>query len=414
MIRSVVNRRLMLSMVGVLLVGSEVRAEFLSDSKASLMIRNYYFNKDFRQDNAAQSHADEWAQGFWLKYESGFTEGPIGFGLDATGMWGIRLDSGKGRSGTGILPVHKDGDVPGEYGKMGATAKVRFAKTVLRYGTLFPMMPTLSPNQTRLFPQYFRGFSAVSQDIEHLTVHAGRLTDSILRNSTAGKNISMTNKGVTGINPSDRFNYAGLKYQWSPSLSTSYDYAHLNNNYKQSYFTLDHRFNLSEGQSISSDLRYAHSTDDGDTNVDNKAIGAMFTYKVKAHSVSLAYQKMVGETGFAYVAGSDPYLVNFAQVNDFANPNEKSWQARYTYDFAALGIPGLSLMTRYIKGTNFHRADGSRGREWERDIYVDYQFQAGPLKNLLVQWRNATMRSDGNGNDLDENRLILTYTLPLL
>lgn len=39
--------------------------------------------------------------------------------------------------------------------------------------------------------------------------------------------------------------------------------------------------------------------------------------------------------------------------------------------------------------------------------------QEGPLKNLGSKWRNATVRSNF-GNDLDENRLIVSYTLPLM
>ncbi len=39
--------------------------------------------------------------------------------------------------------------------------------------------------------------------------------------------------------------------------------------------------------------------------------------------------------------------------------------------------------------------------------------QEGALKNLGVRWRNATVRSNF-ANDIDENRLIVSYTLPLL
>ncbi|WP_139134163.1 OprD family porin, partial [Pseudomonas sp. 1D4] len=31
-----------------------------------------------------------------------------------------------------------------------------------------------------------------------------------------------------------------------------------------------------------------------------------------------------------------------------------------------------------------------------------------------VKWRNATVRTTHFGNDIDENRLIVSYTLPLL
>ncbi|MDU6836318.1 MAG: OprD family outer membrane porin, partial [Bradyrhizobium sp.] len=42
---------------------------------------------------------------------------------------------------------------------------------------------------------------------------------------------------------------------------------------------------------------------------------------------------------YPYIAGSDPYLVNFIQIGDFGNVDERSWQLRYDYDFGALGLP---------------------------------------------------------------------------
>jgi hypothetical protein len=71
-------------------------------------------------------------------------------------------------------------------------------------------------------------------------------------------------------------------------------------------------------------------------------------------------------------------------------------------------------MTRYVKGSNIYMGAGaSRGHEWERDTDISYVFQDGPLKNLGVKWRNATLRSDISGK-IDENRLIVSYTIPLL
>ncbi|HBP2721284.1 TPA: OprD family porin, partial [Pseudomonas aeruginosa] len=50
------------------------QADLVEDSHASLELRNFYFNRDFRQEGASQSKAEEWAQGFLLRYESGYTE----------------------------------------------------------------------------------------------------------------------------------------------------------------------------------------------------------------------------------------------------------------------------------------------------------------------------------------------------
>jgi hypothetical protein len=124
---------------------------------------------------------------------------------------------------------------------------------------------------------------------------------------------------------------------------------------------------------------------------------------------------MKGTTGFPHLDGTDSYLVNYVMISpDFANPEEKSWQARYDYDFAALGIPGLTFMTRYLKGDNFVRTRTLEGTEWERNTDIGYVFQSGALKNLEVKWRNGTYRSNGSGSDIDQNRFIVSYTLPLL
>lgn len=64
-------------------------ADFIADSKASVEMRNFYFNRDFRQ-SGARDKAEEWAQGFLLRMESGYTEGTVGFGIDALGMLGVR------------------------------------------------------------------------------------------------------------------------------------------------------------------------------------------------------------------------------------------------------------------------------------------------------------------------------------
>lgn len=69
-------------------------------------------------------------------------------------------------------------------------------------------------------------------------------------------------------------------------------------------------------------------------------------------------------------------------------------------------------MTRYISGDHAEIVGTGDGRAWERDLDVSYVIQNGPLKNLGVRWRNAMVRSN-HVADVDENRLILSYSLPL-
>lgn len=55
---------------------------------------------------------------------------------------------------------------------------------------------------------------------------------------------------------------------------------------------------------------------------------------------------------------------------------------------------------------------GFEGRDWERDLDLAYTVQSGPLRNLSLRLRNVTARSNYR-TDIDENRLILSYTLKL-
>ena len=405
---------------GVISLSAPAAADFIKDSKASLELRNFYFNRDFRQTNAAQSKQEEWAQGFLLRYESGYTEGLIGVGFDALGLEGVKLDSSPDRAGSGLLKRHSNprNGSQDEYGELGLTAKLRASKSALKLGTLMPKLPTILANDSRLLPQTFEGGQLTSLEIEGLTVDAGRLTQVNQRDSSNYEDLSITRTGAKGITTqnaaSDTFDFASLNYKWTGNLATAYSYGHLDNFYSQHLVNLTYMLPVTTGQSLKTDLRFARSTDDGGSNVDNNAFGAMLTYNVGGHAFGLGYQGMSGDTGYAYVNGADAFLVNFVQIGDFASKDEKSWQVRYDYNFAAIGVPGLTFMTRYINGDNIDLGNNRpEGKEWERDTDIGYVVQSGPLKNVGVKWRNATVRSSNFGSDLDENRLIVSYTLPI-
>lgn len=399
------------------------QAAFIEDGKASLELRNFYMNRDFRDNPSTANHkAEEWAQGFLLRYESGFTEGTVGVGIDAYGFAGLKLDGGAGTDGTGLLPVRKSGKSPDtSYGELGATFKAKLSNSVLKAGTLMPKLPTVSSGDSRLLPQTFTGVHVNSQEISGLTVDLGRLNRVNQRNSTDRQPIYATVGGVKkpinlSKNATSKFDFGSLSYKWwDTGLTTAYHYANLNNVYKQHILNGVYTHQIADNQSITADLRYAKTKEDGSSKIDNKAVSGLLSYKLGYNNFAVGYQKMSGDTGYAYIAETDPFLTNYVQVRDFAAADEKSWQVRYIHDFASVGVPGLTLMTRYIRGSNIYMgANQSRGKEWERDTDIGYVFQDGALKGLGVKWRNATVRSDISVGKVDENRLIVSYTIPLM
>ena len=416
MLKTPIARGVALATLGATLaIPTMAQAAFVDDSKVNLELRNFYFNGDNRSvASDEQSKSEEWGQGFILRAESGYTEGTVGFGVDALGLLGVKLDSGRGRTGTGVLAKDNDGSIPDEYSELGLTAKAKISNSVLKVGTLEPKNMAVARSDSRLLPQTFKGGQLVSNEIKGLTLDLGYLTEVNERNDSNYDDLKAQLRGGKTVNDIDNFIFAGATYKLLDNLTGSYYYSNLEEAYKQHSFNLVHVQPLGENQSLKTDLRYARSTDDGSSTVDNKAFGAMMTYSVSGHSFGLGYQKMSGDTGFAYLNGTDPYLVNYVMISaDYANADEKSWQARYDYNFAAIGIPGLTFMTRYVTGDNFAGDTSHSGKEWERNTDIGYVFQEGTLKNLGVKWRNGTYRSNSS-KDIDQNRLIVSYTIPLM
>ncbi len=408
--------RLLSLAIATALLAPMAHAEFIADSTASLTTSNIYLNRDFRE-NAGQNKREEWGQGFLLDLKSGYTEGAVGFGLDAMGMLGIKLDSGGGRTGTDLLPVQDDGGTPDQYGRLGLTAKVKASNTELRYGSHIPELPVVKASDSRLLPQVFEGGLLTSSELDGLTFTGGRLDKVIDRASTNSEELILNSKNrryAAGIT-ADHLDLLGLDYQFAKGLTGRYYFADLDDIYRQHFFGLLASQPLGGG-TLSADARLMLSKDSGAANagkIDNRAFNAMLTYAINGHKLGLGFQDMSGDTGYAYIDGSDPFLVNFVQINDFANADERSWQARYDYDLGKLGIPGLSFMTRYIKGSDAQIAGtNDTGGEWERDIEVKYVVQSGPLKDVYVRLRNASFKSDF-ARDADENRVIVGYTLPI-
>ncbi|MBF7729367.1 OprD family porin [Pseudomonas sp. N040] len=404
-------------------------ADFITDSKATLELRNFYMNRDYRQDSPlptvtgktpseTKAYSEEWAQGFLLRMESGFTEGPVGFGVDGLGLVGIRLDSGRGRSGTGLLQLDNEtGRAQDEYASAGANAKIRISKSVLKAGNgLQPKLPVVQASDIRLLPQTFEGGSLNVLEIDGLNLNGGMYSQVKQRASSDYQDLMLNGNTVA---TSDQFSFAGGDYALTKELSLSYYYGELENIYDQNFAGLVYLLPLAEGQFVKADLRYADSNDNGSADagtLDNKSANGMLTYGIGAHAFGLGYQQMNGDNPFPYIAETDPYLVNYVQIGNFASTEEKSWQARYDLNFASFGVPGLTLMTRYVSGDNIDRGAGvSEGEEWERDTDIAYLFQSAALKGLGVKWRNATYRSNvaKTTKDLDENRLIVSYTLPI-
>lgn len=400
---------------------------FFEDTTAKIESRTVYFNRDFRDGHTSSdqgaSKREESAQGFILNLQSGYTEGTVGFGIDALGMAGFQLDSSPDRSNSGLLP--SSGDNPrgskGQYAKMGLTAKVKVSDTVLKYGALLPDLPLLKYNDGRLLPTMFNGAMLTSKEVKDLTFMAARLDKYTARDSTDSQDIRVhcKNKRYACNTTADHFDMYGFDYKINDRLTAQYHYAELEDIYRQHFVGLLANQPLGDGV-LKADLRLLKSADSGNAkagSIDNRALSGMLSYGISGHTFSAGWQRMNGDNSMPYLDGSNPYLVNYVQVNDFAAAQERSWQLRYDYDFKAIGINGLSFLTRYVNGDHI-KVPGSdqEGKEWERDSELKYVIQSGTFKDVSLRLRNATYRTNYEkfARDVDETRLIVSYNFSVL
>ena len=391
---------------------------FVEGASATLQARNYYFSRDFSDIvGANRQGAEEWAQGFILDFKSGYTPGVVGFGLDAQGLLGIKLDSSRDRVNTGLLPVRDNGEAADDYSRLGVALKARYSQTELRVGELQPNLPVLTFSDIRLLPPSYQGASLLSREIDGLTLQGGHLRSTSLRNEAGDDKL----QAMLGHVPqrqvsSDGFNYLGADYAFNDKRTTaSLWYAQLEDIYNQRFVGLKHSEPLG-AWTLGANLGYFDSREDGDKllgDIDNQAFYSLVSARHGGHTLYVGYQAMFGDNPFPRVFANVTPLGNEVPTYEFAYTDERSWQVRYDYDFAALGMPGLTTTVRYIRGNNVDTGLGFEGKDRERDLDIGYVVQSGALKGLGVRLRNAEARSNYR-SDIDENRLILSYTWTLL
>lgn len=394
------------------LPGAAQAAGFVDDAKVNLNLRNYYINRNF-VDDSAQNYAEEWTQNFILDAKSGFTEGTVGFGLDALGLLSIKLDGGRGTAGTQLLPVHDDGRPADDWGRLAVAGKARVSKTELKVGEWMPVLPILRSDDGRSLPQTFRGGQVTSQEIAGLNLYGGQFRQNSPRNDGSMEDMSF------GGGASDRFNFAGGDYTFNDTRTlVGVWYAELEDVYQQRFFNLVHSQPVGDWV-LGANLGYFIGEEDGSAlagDLDNKTAYGLFSAKYGSSTFYVGLQDLSGDSAWMRVNGtSGGTLANDSFNNSYDNAEERSWQLRHDFNFAGLGVPGLTLMNRYISGDNVHVGGIDDGEEWGRESELGYVVQSGPLKSLGIKWRNSSLRKDWDGaKSFDENRLIFNFPLGIL
>lgn len=230
---------------------------FIEDSSLDLLLRNYYFNRDGKSGSGDRV---DWTQGFLTTYESGFTQGTVGFGVDAFGYLGLKLDGTSDKSGTGNLPVMNDGTPRDDYSRAGGAVKVRISKTMLKWGEMQPTAPVFAAGGSRLFPQTATGFQLQSSELEGLDLEAGHFTEGKQGTTTKSRGeLYATYAGETAKSA----DFIGGRYAITDNLSASLYGAELEDIYRQYYLNSNYTIPLASDQSLGFDFNIYRTNDEG-------------------------------------------------------------------------------------------------------------------------------------------------------
>jgi len=393
-----------------LVLPSVVHADVIDDSHLSLTARNLYLNRNFTNKNPAFSKIGNWSQGLDLQFTSGYTDTPLAVGLDLDAQYALRLDA---HGNDGSLPYNPvTGKAADDYSRAGATLKMRYSKTELKVGDYKPFLPVASNDPSRQLDTIYQGAVLESREVAGLTLTGGRFWSAVTRQSADHERFYRF--GTPDSYDSDGLDFGGLTYALRPNLEATYFYGVMHDIYRQHYGGLKHTQELGAGYALKTELGYFNNSEDGDARggpVDNRSYSGALVLSNGGHQFGVTYERMLGDTGYPNLNGyiPQPFLPNFAGLG-FWNTGERSWSVRYRYDFAAMGFPGLTLLTRYIRGSDIERGQGlADGRETERDIWATYVVQSGPLRGLALDFKNIHVQQQ-YGNDYDEFRLVTSYT----
>ncbi|MFK8331888.1 OprD family outer membrane porin [Pseudomonas sp. BJa5] len=410
------------------------------------LLRTYYFQRD-NHSALVRRDPEESAQGMLLSFRSGFTDTPVGVGVDAHGFLGLKLDGGGGSGGAGLLPLDSSGKPLDEFSSAGAALKLRYRQTLVKAGDQLVENPLVASGTSRLFPQSYRGVTLANHSVQALWLDGGFLESTRLRNQSGHSHLVTAygagNKaGVAADRQSPHLGWLGGVYGQPQALQVTLYGGQLADIWNQYYLGVSQVFGVSEGLTLKPWLHYFKTRDQGSGqlgSIDNDTYSAGIAATAHGQTLTLGLQKVDGRTPFDYLTQDDRiflYLTNSQQFADFNGPGEKSWRLQYETSLAWLDAPALQFIAAYTRGeADLTRVDpaqpgygyifnpeGKDAKHWERDIALKYQVPAGPAKDLSLTLRWATHR-EGDGytapgntrgnSSADEYRLIVDYPLAL-
>ncbi|MGY2259115.1 OprD family porin [Pseudomonas sp. SDO55104_S430] len=428
---------------------------FLEGQSISGTTRNWYANEQLKRGGTFSYKKDgvstptdrriNWVQGTIVKYNSGFTEGTVGFSTEVAAYNAIALDQDRKdlASNNGGAPgtrpgagnnrtlTKEGGDAVGQWSKLGlANVKARISNTTLTAGRMNFSSPMVDVIGNRALPSSFEGVAIHSEELNNLQFDLATFDRNSPRTEESQR--KFRTEYANGIVETDHVYTGGITYTPFASLTTSLWATQAEDIWNQYYFGATHVLGDSQVLSLTTGLNYYKTQDEGKKligDIDNDTYSLSLGLTHQAHSLTFSYQEVNGNEYFDYLHETNGIYLANSLLSDFNGPNEKSFQIAYGLNMAEYGVPGLKFNIYQargwgIDGTHYTGNGGVAGKgydgiqsmdgetHYEYGIGTSYAVQSGPLKATTIRATYTAHRASDNQADGSINEFRLVTTIP--
>jgi hypothetical protein len=385
----------------------ERAAPFWRDTQLRLHPRVYYFDRD--RQNADDSVA--LAYGGWLAYNSGW--------------WGdrFRLNASVYTTQRAYGPGDKDGTLLLKEGQQGFTVlgkanlEVNFTDSLSAklYRQTFNL-PYLNRNDSRMVPNTFEAYTLVKRPENNWVFMLSQVRQ--MKRRERDDFVSMSE--AAGFPDRDEpLTVGAARYDFTEDINigatSQYAWEFMNTFYSEA----NAAWRLADEWALRLGGQYTDQRSVGDEiggDFDTFVFGGKFAASYRSASLTLAFSSTDDGAGIRNPYGGYPGYLSL-MIESFNRADEDAWLVGASYDFARIGVPGLSSFVNYARGNTPDRGFNASPDQWELDITVDYRVESGLLQGLWLRARAAFVDQDDDvagASDVDDLRFIVNYDVPIL
>ncbi len=376
---------------------------FFADTQLEARFRSYYLRKDRTTDVLSEA----WAMGGSVHYRSGWLADA--FSVELEGFTSQPIVADEDRDGTTLLEPIQEG-----YSALGiANGKLRHRGLVLTGYRQYLDLPYLNRQDSRMTPNTFESLTLAKPEGE-LRFSTGYTWKIKPRNSD--NFVSMTES--LGLDKKRGLAHGGIVWDPDEDFHIGAIAGVLPDVSAGVYAELGFVRNLTDQIEARIDTQFSYRHSIGDELLVDEPVeawnlgirgssswgGAVFRLGVSVTSPDGTVKNRFG---------SNPSYVDLMQ-RAFNLPDEKALLASVSYDFAGIGVDGLTVIANFVAGFDGKLEAGGRRDSQEIDVTVDYRIKQGLLEGFWLRLRGSFLTDDETNRDGTDFRIIVRYDFPVI